>query len=84
MSNILNTIKIKTSRDLIEEPIFLRCDSVRDGAVELTLDAQNADYNTTPIPADAEGGIITAIVTLLRASICSRCAKAVVSIPVSR
>ena len=64
MSNILNTIKIKTSRDLIEEPIFLRCDSVRDGAVELSLDAQNADYNTTPIPADAEGGIITAIVTL--------------------
>ena len=40
MSNILNTIKIKTSRDLIEEPIFLRCDSVRDGAVELSLDAQ--------------------------------------------
>lgn len=64
MSDIIKTIKIKTSRDFKDEPINLRCDGVRDGAVELTLNEQNGNYSAAPIPADAEGGIITAIVTL--------------------
>ncbi|HOQ14173.1 MAG TPA: hypothetical protein PKZ58_03745 [Bacillota bacterium] len=48
MSDIIKTIKIKTSRDFKDEPINLRCDGVRDGAVELTLNEQNGNIVLHP------------------------------------